>query len=121
MGKARREFTPEFKREAGALFETGGRPQMQIAAELGIQPSMLRNGHAVLHGEAPRTRSVVSVPVGSATAVGAGAGGLAATAVLVRTGFAAIAALARPNETPNRGGAHESLTVANAWASRSPP
>ena len=35
MAKARREFTPEFKREAVALLESSGRPQMQIAAELG--------------------------------------------------------------------------------------
>ena len=34
MAKTRREFTPEFKREAVALLESSGRPQMQIAAEL---------------------------------------------------------------------------------------
>ncbi len=38
MTKTRREF----KREAVALLESSGRPQMQIAAELGIHPSMLR-------------------------------------------------------------------------------
>ena len=37
----RREFSPEFKREAVALLESNGRPQMQGAAELGIQPSWL--------------------------------------------------------------------------------
>jgi hypothetical protein len=42
MGKTRREFTPEFKREAVALLQSSGRPQMQIVAELGIQPSMLK-------------------------------------------------------------------------------
>lgn len=57
--KARREFTPEFKREAVALLESSGRPQMQVAAELGIQPSMLRNWRAVLHGEAPRSRATM--------------------------------------------------------------
>ena len=41
MRKARREFSPEFEREAVALLESGGRPQMQISAELGIQPSWL--------------------------------------------------------------------------------
>src|SRR5215218_10717356 len=56
--KTRREFTPEFKREAVALLESSGRPQMQIAAELGIQPSMLRNWRAALNGEAPRSRPV---------------------------------------------------------------
>lgn len=59
--KTRREFTPEFKREAVALLESSGRPQMRIAAELGIQPSMLRNWRAVLQGEAPRSRA--SAPV----------------------------------------------------------
>ncbi|TNC49542.1 transposase [Rubellimicrobium rubrum] len=43
MTKTRREFSPEFKREAVALLESSGRPQMQIAAELGIQPLMLRS------------------------------------------------------------------------------
>ena len=57
MTKKRREFTPEFKREAVALLESSGRPQMQIAAELGIQPSMLRNWRAVLNGGAPRSRT----------------------------------------------------------------
>jgi transposase len=60
MAKTRREFTPEFKREAVALLESSGRPQMQIAAELGIQPSMLRNWRAVLNGEAPRSRTAVA-------------------------------------------------------------
>ena len=41
MTKARRSFTDEFKREAVALLQTSGRPLMQIASELGIQPSML--------------------------------------------------------------------------------
>ncbi|MDQ5827592.1 MAG: transposase [Chloroflexota bacterium] len=36
MAKTRREFTAEFKREAVALCETSGRPQMEIAAELGL-------------------------------------------------------------------------------------
>ena len=69
MAKARREFTPEFKREAVALLESSGRPQMQIAAELGIQPSMLRNWRAVLNGEVPPTRSAsASVPTASPVA-----------------------------------------------------
>ena len=42
MTKVRRSFTDEFKREAVALLQTSGRPLMQIASELGIQPSMLR-------------------------------------------------------------------------------
>ena len=42
MVNTRREFTPEFKQQAVALLESSARPQTQIAAELGIQPSMLR-------------------------------------------------------------------------------
>ena len=38
MTKMRREFSPEFKREAVDLLESSGLPQMQIAAELGISP-----------------------------------------------------------------------------------
>ena len=43
MTTSRRSFTNEFKREAVALLQSSGRPLMQIADELGIQPSMLRN------------------------------------------------------------------------------
>jgi transposase len=63
MAKTRREFTPEFKREAVALLESSGRPQMQIAAELGIQPSMLRQWRATLNGVALRSRSGASLGV----------------------------------------------------------
>ena len=57
MTKTRREFTPEFKREAVALLESSGRPLMQIATELGISPSMLRNWRAVVNGGPPRSRA----------------------------------------------------------------
>lgn len=50
MTKTRRAFTLEFKREAVALLESSGRSQMQVAAELGIQPSMLRKWCAMLKG-----------------------------------------------------------------------
>jgi transposase len=43
MGQERRQFTDEFKREAVALLASSGRPLMQIATELGIAASMLRN------------------------------------------------------------------------------
>ena len=46
MTNTRRTFTDEFKREAVALLESSGRPLMQVAAELGIQPSMLRSWHS---------------------------------------------------------------------------
>jgi transposase len=71
MAKTRREFTAEFKREAVALLASSGRPQMQIAAELGIQPSMLRQWRATLNGIAPRPRpgaspgSMLASPVAS--------------------------------------------------------
>jgi transposase len=43
MGQGRRQFTDEFKREAVALLAGSGRPLTQIAGELSIAPSMLRN------------------------------------------------------------------------------
>ncbi len=43
MGQERRRFTDEFKTEAVALLASSGRPLVQIASELGISPSMLRN------------------------------------------------------------------------------
>jgi transposase-like protein len=43
MSQGRRQFTDEFKREAVALLGSSGRPLTQIAGELGIAPSMLRN------------------------------------------------------------------------------
>lgn len=43
MSQGRRQFTDEFKREAVALLASSGRPLLQIASELGISPSMLRN------------------------------------------------------------------------------
>ena len=57
MTKTRRTFTDEFKREAVALFESSGRPLMQVAAELGIQPSMLRGWRAVVRATAPGTQA----------------------------------------------------------------
>ena len=38
----KRRFTDEFKREAVALWETSGRTQSDVAAELEIMPTMLR-------------------------------------------------------------------------------
>ena len=43
MAEGRRQYTDEFKREAIALLASSGRPLLQIASELGISPSMLRN------------------------------------------------------------------------------
>lgn len=50
MPKTRREFSPEFKREAVALLESSGRPLMKVAAEVGISPSMLRNWRSGVGG-----------------------------------------------------------------------
>ena len=57
MAPTRQEVTPEFKREAVAVLESSGRPQMEVAAELGIQPSMLRQWRATLNGASPGPRS----------------------------------------------------------------
>jgi transposase-like protein len=57
MTKTRRTSTDEFKREAVALFENSGQPLMQVAAELGIQPSMLRSWRAVVRATAPSTQA----------------------------------------------------------------
>jgi transposase len=62
MTKTRRDFTPEFKREAVALLESSGRPLMQIATELGISPSMLRNWRAVVNGGPARSRTNTRPP-----------------------------------------------------------
>ena len=42
MGKARRQYTDEFKREAVGLLASSGRPLSQIAQEMGIAASRLR-------------------------------------------------------------------------------
>ena len=62
MPKTRREFSPEFKRETVALLEGSGRPLMQVAAEVGISPSMLRNWRAVVRGGRARSRATMSSP-----------------------------------------------------------
>lgn len=69
MAKTRREFAPEFKREAVALLESSGRPQVQIAAELGIQPSMLRQWRTGLMGDFPPLRAAGSPGTASASPV----------------------------------------------------
>ena len=66
MAKTRREFTPEFKREAVALLESSGRSQMQVASELGIQPSMLRQWRTVLMGSSQPPRPV-ALPAAAST------------------------------------------------------
>lgn len=60
MPKTRREFSPEFKRETVALLEGSGRPLMQVATEVGISPSMLRNWRAAVRGGSARSRVALS-------------------------------------------------------------
>src|SRR6476660_767343 len=43
MGQERGHFTDEFKTEAIALLTGSGRRLVEIAGELGVSPSMLRN------------------------------------------------------------------------------
>jgi len=66
MGQERRHYTDEFKMEAVALLASSGRPLVQIASELGISPSMLRNwrnrsrgGHA---GSSPHPTAASAPP-----------------------------------------------------------
>ena len=60
MTKTRRTFTDEFKRGAVALLESSGRPLMQVAAELGIQPSMLRGWRGTANGAMLPTTTVTT-------------------------------------------------------------
>jgi len=53
----RRDFTDEFKREAVSLLRVSGRPLTQVAAELGLQPSVLRRWR----GPADEVRSGATV------------------------------------------------------------
>ena len=62
MPKTRREFSPEFNREAVALLESSDRPLIQVAAEVGISPSMLRNWRAAVRGGTPRSRTTPGIP-----------------------------------------------------------
>ena len=57
MPKTRREFAPEFKRETVALLKTSGRPLMQVATEVEISPSTLRNWRVLVRGGTARSRA----------------------------------------------------------------
>ena len=48
--KTRREFTDEFKPEAVVLLRDSGRPLTQVAAELGLEPSVLRHWRSLANG-----------------------------------------------------------------------
>lgn len=53
----RRDFTDKFKREAVSLLRGSGRPLTQMAAELSLQPSVLRRWR----GPADEARSGATV------------------------------------------------------------
>ena len=50
MTKTRREFTDEFEREAVVLLRDSGRPLTQVAADLGLEPSVLRRWRSLANG-----------------------------------------------------------------------
>ena len=52
MTTTRRQFTPEFKLEAVRLAKESGKPQAQVARELGIRPDMLRSWKRQAEGRA---------------------------------------------------------------------
>ena len=59
----KRRFTDEFKREAVALWETSGRPQTEVASELGIMPTMLRRWQRKLQEGGPPASPAAKPPV----------------------------------------------------------
>jgi len=67
--KTRRDFTVEFKREAVVLLRDSGRPLTQVAAELGLEPSVLRRWRSLANG-AGQAPSAVR-PGGAAVAASA--------------------------------------------------
>ena len=70
----KRYFTAEFKREAVALWETSGRPQTEVAGELGIMPGMLRRwqrgiGVGAVTAAAQPAKSTVASPADQASLI----------------------------------------------------
>lgn len=64
----KRRFTDEFKREAVALWETSGRLQTEVAAELGIMPTMLRRWQRKLQESSAPPASPAARPPGASPA-----------------------------------------------------
>lgn len=64
----KRRFTDEFKREAVSLWETSGRLQTEIAAELGTMPTMLRRWQRKLQEGSTTPASLAAKPPVSAMA-----------------------------------------------------
>lgn len=64
----KRRFTDEFKHEAVALWETSGRMQTEVAAELGIMPTMLRRWQRKLgDSSTPAVSPAAKLPVSAMT------------------------------------------------------
>ncbi len=63
----RRELTDEFQREAVVLLRDNGRPLTQIAAELGLEPSVLGRWRSLANGAGQAASA--SYPGGAATAI----------------------------------------------------
>src|SRR5437763_1132023 len=80
MGQGRRHFTDEFKQEAIALLVSSGRPLSQIASELGICPSMLRNWGKWKRRAGCGVRAAPDTGVGPASRSGPGGRELPASA-----------------------------------------
>ena len=59
----KRRFMDEFEREAVALWETSGRLQTEVAAELGIMPTMLRRWQRKLQGGGVAASPAAKPPV----------------------------------------------------------
>ena len=59
----KRRFTDEFKREAVALWEMSGRPQTEVASELGIAPTMLRRWQRKLQERGVPTSPAAKPPI----------------------------------------------------------
>jgi transposase len=51
MGRPRRAFTREFKREAVKLVTEGGHPMAQVARDLGLAPNLLRRWKQEVAGD----------------------------------------------------------------------
>jgi transposase len=60
---ARKQFTPEFKREAVQLLESGSRPASEIVRELGIARNW-RCGASASSGSKPASQNLPPCPIG---------------------------------------------------------
>ena len=55
-------FLPSSSERTVALLESSGRPLMQVATEVGISPSMLRNWRVLVRGGSARSRATTLSP-----------------------------------------------------------